>query len=55
MGFIIKYIVLFVLAVIGLVVWMAVKDDKIAEAGRLLFFCALFWICAELRGPFATH
>jgi Na+/phosphate symporter len=35
-------------AVGGLVVWFVASNPKIAEVGKIMFFCGLFWIVATL-------
>jgi hypothetical protein len=37
-----------VAAVCGLLVWLLATNPKAAEAGRLLFFCGVFWLVASV-------
>ena len=46
---------LFVLAVLGLLVYVLSSNGKAAEIGRITFFCALLALCFEVWPHVATR
>jgi Na+/phosphate symporter len=43
-------IVPFVIAIIGLLLWVFASNPKLAEAGRILFFCGSLVLTFRLSG-----
>lgn len=38
------------LAIVGLLLWALASNPKVAEAGKILFFCGVFWFVYGLAG-----
>jgi hypothetical protein len=44
-----------VFCIAGALAWALSSNAKIAEMGRLAFFCGLFWLVYGLAGKGALH
>lgn len=42
------------IAVLGLLMWVVSANPKVSEAGRILFFCGVFWVTAILSNQKLT-